>query len=296
MPDAVHVLIDGRIVATGGPELAREVEARGLRRVPHPRGGVMAPRRRARSSATSRSSNARCNGKRIVYLDSASSSQKPLAVLDAMDDCYRHYYANVHRGVYTIAEESTAAMEAARAKVARFVNARQAAEIVFVRNATEAINLVAYSWARANLQSGDAIVLSHMEHHANVVPWQMLAAERGVELRWIPLTPDYRLDLDESRRAARRRAAARDQRDVERARHDQPRHRPLRRGRARRRRARTRRRVPVRAARRHRRAGLGRRLRRVLVAQDVRPERHRRVVGPRTSCSKPCRRSSAAAR
>jgi cysteine desulfurase/selenocysteine lyase len=135
------------------------------------------------------------NGKRIVYLDSASSSQKPLAVLNAVDDCYRRYYANVHRGVYTIAEESTAAMEAARAKVARFVNARQSAEIVFVRNATEAINLVAYSWARANLQPGDVIVLSHMEHHANVVPWQMLAAERRVELRWIPMTPDYRLDL-----------------------------------------------------------------------------------------------------
>ena len=137
----------------------------------------------------------RVHDKPLVFLDSAASSQKPLAVLDAMDDCYRRYYANVHRGVYTIAEESTAAMEAARTKVARFVHARQASEIVFVRNATEAINLVAYSWARANLQSGDAIVLSHMEHHANVVPWQMLAAERGVELRWIPLTPDFRLDL-----------------------------------------------------------------------------------------------------
>jgi cysteine desulfurase/selenocysteine lyase len=137
----------------------------------------------------------RVHDKPLVFLDSAASSQKPLAVLDAMDDCYRRYYANVHRGVYTIAEESTAAMEAARTKVARFVHARQTSEIVFVRNATEAINLVAYSWARANLQSGDAIVLSHMEHHANVVPWQMLAAERGVELRWIPLTPDFRLDL-----------------------------------------------------------------------------------------------------
>jgi cysteine desulfurase/selenocysteine lyase len=133
--------------------------------------------------------------KRLVFLDSAASSQKPLAVLDAMDHCYRSYYANVHRGVYTIAEESTAAMETARAKVARFVGAGDSAEIVFVRNATEAINLVAYTWARANLRTGDAIVLSHLEHHANVVPWQMLAAERGVELRWIPLTPDYQLDL-----------------------------------------------------------------------------------------------------
>jgi len=133
-------------------------------------------------------------GKRLVYLDSASSSQKPQAVLDAMDECYRNYYANIHRGVYTIAEQATAAYEEARRKVARFVNARETAEVVFVRNATEAVNLVAYTWARANLRSGDAIVLSHMEHHANVVPWQMLAAERGVELRWIPLTAGYRLD------------------------------------------------------------------------------------------------------
>ena len=137
------------------------------------------------------------HGKRLVFLDSAASSQKPLAVLDAMDDCYRRYYANVHRGVYTIAEEATAAMEAARLKVSQFVNAYRPEEIVFVRNATEAINLVAYSWARANLREGDAIVLSHMEHHANVVPWQMLADERGVELRWIPLTADYRLDTED---------------------------------------------------------------------------------------------------
>jgi len=135
------------------------------------------------------------NGRRLTYLDSASSSQKPVAVLDAMDDCYRRYYANIHRGVYSIAEESTAAFEDARRKVANFVGAAQPEEIVFVRNATEAINLVAYTWARANLQAGDAIVLSHMEHHANVVPWHMLAAERGVELRWIPLTDDFRLDL-----------------------------------------------------------------------------------------------------
>ncbi len=137
----------------------------------------------------------RVNGKRLVYLDSASSSQKPVAVLDAMDDAYRNHYANIHRGVYTLAEEATAAFEDARRKVARFVNAARTEEIIFTRNATESINLVAYSWARANLQAGDAIVLSHMEHHANVVPWQMLAAERGIELRWIPLTADFRLDL-----------------------------------------------------------------------------------------------------
>jgi cysteine desulfurase/selenocysteine lyase len=137
----------------------------------------------------------RVNDKRLVYLDSASSSEKPTAVLDAMDHLYRTSYANVHRGVYTIADESTRAYEAARAKVARFVNARDTGEIVFVRNGTEAINLVAYTWGRRNLEAGDVVVLSEMEHHANVVPWLMLAEERGVELRWIPLTPDYRLDL-----------------------------------------------------------------------------------------------------
>ena len=135
------------------------------------------------------------HGKRIVYLDSASSSQKPLAVIEAMDQCYREYYSNVHRGVYAISEESTAAYEGARAKIARFINARSEREVIYTRNATEAINLVAYAWARHNLKKGDAIVLSEMEHHANIVPWHILASERGVELRWIPLAADYRLDL-----------------------------------------------------------------------------------------------------
>lgn len=135
------------------------------------------------------------HGKRLVYLDSASTAQKPIQVLDAMDRCYRESYANIHRGVYTIAEESTAAFEAARAKVARFIGAPSANEIVFTKNATESINLVAHTWARANLEAGDVVVISEMEHHANVVPWHMLAAERGIELRWIPLTPEYQLDL-----------------------------------------------------------------------------------------------------
>jgi cysteine desulfurase / selenocysteine lyase len=134
------------------------------------------------------------HGKRLVYLDSAASSQKPTRVLDAMDEFYRTSYANIHRGVYTIAEEATAAYEAARVSVGRFVGAADASEIVFVRNATEAINLVAYSWARNNLVAGDVIVLTHMEHHANIVPWQILAAERGVEVRWVPLTADFLLD------------------------------------------------------------------------------------------------------
>ena len=137
------------------------------------------------------------NGKRLVYLDSASSSQKPQAVLDAMDEQYRSYYANIHRGVYTIAEESTAKYELARAKTARFLGAASASEVVFTKNITEAINLFAYSWGRTNLREGDAIVVTEMEHHANIVPWHILCAERGVELRWVPIDDDYRLDLSE---------------------------------------------------------------------------------------------------
>jgi cysteine desulfurase/selenocysteine lyase len=137
------------------------------------------------------------HGKRLVYLDSASSSQKPESVLDAMDQHYRDHYANVHRGVYTISEESTAAYESARAKVARLLNANSTREVVFTRNVTEAINLVAYSWARTNLAAGDPVVITQLEHHANIVPWHMLVAERGVELRWIPLTDDGRLDLSD---------------------------------------------------------------------------------------------------
>jgi cysteine desulfurase/selenocysteine lyase len=135
------------------------------------------------------------HGRRLVYLDSASSSQKPTAVLDAMDHLYRESYANVHRGVYAIAEEATAAYEGARARVARFLGAASPSEIVFTRNVTEAINLVAYSWGRANLRAGDVVVLTQLEHHANVVPWHILAAERGIQLRWLPLGEDFRLDL-----------------------------------------------------------------------------------------------------
>jgi cysteine desulfurase/selenocysteine lyase len=137
----------------------------------------------------------RFNGKRLVYLDSAATSQKPQAVIDALSDFYRERNANIHRGVYALAEEATAAYEEARAKVARFIGANRTKEIVFTRSTTEAMNLVAHSWARANLAQGDPVVITQMEHHANVVPWHMLAAERGIELRWIPLTPDGHLDL-----------------------------------------------------------------------------------------------------
>jgi cysteine desulfurase / selenocysteine lyase len=135
------------------------------------------------------------NGKRLVYLDSAATAQKPQAVLDALNDYYEQRNANVHRGVYTIAEEATAAYEEARAKTARFINAPSTREVIFTRSTTEATNLVAHAWARANLAAGDPVVLTHMEHHANIVPWHQLAAERGIELRWIPLTADGHLDL-----------------------------------------------------------------------------------------------------
>lgn len=134
--------------------------------------------------------------KPLVYLDSAATSQKPQVVLDAMDRYYRTCNANIHRGVYAIAEEATALFEDARRRFARFVNARSPREVIFTRNSTEAINLVAYAWGRTYLKSGDAIVLTPMEHHSNLVPWHILAAERGLELRFIPLTSSGELDLD----------------------------------------------------------------------------------------------------
>jgi cysteine desulfurase/selenocysteine lyase len=136
------------------------------------------------------------HGQPLVYLDSASTSQKPLAVLEAMDGYYREYNANVHRGIYEIGERATAAYEEARAKTARFINAPDPHEIVFTRNATEAINLVAYSWGRRNIGRGDAIVLTEMEHHANLVPWQLLVQEKDGDLEFIPITDDGLLRLD----------------------------------------------------------------------------------------------------
>ena len=137
----------------------------------------------------------RVHGKPIVYLDSAASSQKPLRVLDAMDDYYRTVNANVHRGAYEIAAQATDRMEHARDVVAAFVGASSSSEIIFTKNATEAINLVARSWGATNLGPGDAVLITEMEHHANIVPWQIMAAERGFDIRWIPLTSDGQLDL-----------------------------------------------------------------------------------------------------
>lgn len=131
----------------------------------------------------------------LVYLDSTATAQKPQAVIAAMDDYYHRSNANVHRGIHTLAEEATAQYESARERVAHFIGARTPREIIFTRNATEAINLVAYSWGRANIKAGDVIIYSEMEHHSNLVPWQMLAAEKGAVIEVIPVTDGGELDL-----------------------------------------------------------------------------------------------------
>jgi len=137
------------------------------------------------------------HGTRLVYLDSASSAQKPASVIEAMDCYYRTTHANIHRGAYTLAEEATAMYEAARAGLAQFIGAPSPSEIVFTKNVTEAINLVAYSWARHNLREGDVVVLTELEHHANLVPWLILKEERGIELRYLRMRDDFTLDLDD---------------------------------------------------------------------------------------------------
>lgn len=129
------------------------------------------------------------NGMPLVYLDNGATSQKSESVLQAMDDLQRNHNANVHRGIYTLSEEATALYEGAREKVAKFINAAGMQEIIFTRNATEAINLVALSWARQNLQAGDEVLTTEMEHHSNIVPWQMLAKERGIVLKFLPAKP-----------------------------------------------------------------------------------------------------------
>lgn len=135
------------------------------------------------------------HGKPIAYLDNGATAQKPLAVIEALDRYWRHENANVHRGVYTLSEEATALYERARHTVARHIGA-EPREVVFVRNATEAINLVAYAWGRANIGPGDRILLTELEHHSNIVPWYLVARERGAELDWVPLTDEGRLDMD----------------------------------------------------------------------------------------------------
>ena len=139
------------------------------------------------------------SGKRLVFLDAAASSPKPRSVVEAMADAYSHHYANVHRGIYELSEDATTRFEAARGKVAAFIGAPSKREIVFVRNATEAINLVAYSWGRSNVHSGDRVVTTQLEHHANIVPWQQLTAEVGATLDYVAISDDGRLELDDLR-------------------------------------------------------------------------------------------------
>ncbi len=138
----------------------------------------------------------RAGGQRLAFLDSAASSQKPQVVIDALTAYYERYNANIHRGVYELSEIATAHYEESRKRVARFINARSAGECVFVRNTTEAINLVAQSWGRANIGAGDLIVFTTMEHHSNIVPWQLLAEETGARLGHVRITPEGRLDRD----------------------------------------------------------------------------------------------------
>lgn len=134
-------------------------------------------------------------GVKLVYLDSTATAQKPIQVLDAMDVYYRRSNANIHRGVHVLAEEATEMYESARQRIAAFIGARSAREVIYTRNTSESINLVAYSWGRKFLNAGDLIVLTEMEHHSNLVPWQMLAEEKGLRIAYIPVTDDGLLDL-----------------------------------------------------------------------------------------------------
>ena len=133
-------------------------------------------------------------GKRLVYLDSAATSQKPSQVIDALTDYYSRYNSNVHRSVHTLGEEATAAYEAAREKTARFVGAA-AKQLVFLRGTTEATNLVRFAWGEKFVKAGDTLVTTLMEHHSNIVPWQLLAKSRGAKLRFVGLQPDGTLDM-----------------------------------------------------------------------------------------------------
>jgi len=136
-------------------------------------------------------------GKPLVYLDNAATSQKPLAVIDAIHDYYMNYNSNIHRAVHQLGEEATIAFERTREKVAKFINARSTEEIIFTRNATEALNLIAYSWGRTNVKKGDKIVITEMEHHSNIVPWQILASEKSAKLEYIGVDDDGYLKIHE---------------------------------------------------------------------------------------------------
>jgi len=140
----------------------------------------------------------------LVYLDSTATAQKPESVLRAMDDFYRSSNANIHRGVHSLAEEATVLYEKARDEISKFINSSSPRQVIFTRNTTESINLVAYSWARMNLKAGDLVILTEMEHHSNLVPWHILASEKNIQLEFIPVTADGLLDLEEYSRLLNR--------------------------------------------------------------------------------------------
>src|SRR5256884_1167150 len=195
-----HPLLRARLLgATAGDH---HVHARvGLRRRPDEGGAAGMIQTRTLNAEAARADfpilGRRINGKALVYLDSAATSQKPAVVIDTMDDYYRRYNANPHRGVYAISEEATAAYESARQRVATFINAASPKEVIFTRNTTEAINLVRYSWGRANIRPGARILLTEMEHHSNLVPWQLLAQEVQATLSFLRIDDDGLLELEQ---------------------------------------------------------------------------------------------------
>ena len=235
-------------------------------------------------------------GKPLVYLDNAASAQKPQAVLDRLNQAYTSQYANVHRGLHYLANEATEAYEGAREKVAAFLNARRKEEIIFTRNATEAINLVAYTFGRERIREGDEIILSIMEHHSNIVPWHFLRERQGAVIKWAPVDDEGNFLVEEFEKLiTRAHQDGGDHPHVEHAGHagagergDADRARPRRSGADRRR--------AGRGARRRRCAGHRLRLLRLDRAQALRPVRHRRALRQIRVISRPCRRSTAAAR
>ena len=235
------------------------------------------------------------HGQPLIYFDNAATTQKPRAVLDALRHYYEHDNANVHRGIHELSNRATAAFEAARARAAKFINARSADEIIFTRGTTEGINLVAQAWGSKHLKAGDVILLTEMEHHSNIVPWQLLAERTGAQLVYLPITGDIGL-LDLSRLdefLTQRGEAVRDDPHLELARHDQPGGGLVRAG------------APARrhdagGCRAKRRASADRcagdrlRLPGFFRAQDVRADGHRRACMGARKCSKRCRRIRAA--
>ena len=209
-PDFVHVMYEGRIVKEGGPELVGVLEEKGygwireeVEAAPAPSLATMEPATADRGAfpiekvrASFPALEREVNGQPVAYLDSGASSQRVLASIQAVDRYERRHHSNVHRGSHTLSAEATAAYEGARATVADHLGAADRREVVFVRNATEAINLVARAWGDANVGAGDRIVLTEMEHHSNIVPWQQLAERVGAEIDWAPIDDEGLLDMD----------------------------------------------------------------------------------------------------